>query len=251
MSALPHSRLYQGLVTHTRLRPRRHHLRKRIPMVLIDLDEIGEINQSLRLFGVDRSAALSLASRQHLAGTPEPLKAQVERRLAEAGVRAGGAIRLMCMPAVFGRVFNPLSVYFCHRPDGDLAAVLYEVNNTFGRRHVYLLPAGDPDPSGRIAHGCRKAFHVSPFMDSPDLDYAFRLSPPGERADINIQVSDAEGVLLTASFSGAGAPLSDRHLAAVLARHPLLMAEVLGAIHWEAVKLLVKGLRLHPDPFRA
>ena len=238
------SRLYRGLVVHTRLRPRRHTLRRRIPMILFDLDELAGLN--LPLLAIDRFGPLSLEARHHLDGSRTPLKAQVEARLAADGVEAGGPIRLLCMPAVFGRVFNPLSVYFCHARDGALKAVLYEVNNTFGGRHCYLLPV-QATGARVIRHGCDKAFHVSPFLDR-NLSYAFTVSPPGEQVSVDIKVSDADGVLLKASFAGAGQALTNGALFGLLLRHPLLMVEVLGGIHWEALKMLFKGLRLLPAP---
>lgn len=245
--APPSSRLYNGLVVHTRLRPRLHRLRRRIPMILFDLDELPDLK--LPLLAIDRFGPLSLETRHHLDGSATPLKAQVEARLAADGIEGGGPIRLLCMPAVFGRVFNPLSVYFCHGRDGALKAVLYEVNNTFGGRHCYLLPVAATG-ARVIRHGCEKAFHVSPFLDR-NLTYAFAVSPPGEQVSVDIAVSDGEGVLLKASFAGAGQPLTNAALAGVLLRHPLLMLEVLGGIHWEALKMLFKGIRLLPAPATA
>jgi DUF1365 family protein len=236
------SRLYQGLVVHTRLRPRQHRLTKRIPMVLFDLDETEGLARDLKLLAIDRFGLLSLEARHHLDGDAVPLKAQVERRLAAAGIEGGGPIRLLCMPAVLGQVFNPISLYFCHRRDGGLAAILYEVNNTFGGRHCYLLPVA-PSDGEPVRHGCAKAFHVSPFMDM-DLAYAFMVSQSDEKVSVGIQASDARGPVLRASFAGEGEPLTDRALFSLLLGHPLLMLEVLAAIHWQAVMLLAKGLRL-------
>lgn len=236
------SRLYWGAVTHTRMRPIRHRLRRRIPMLLVDLDELP--NLRLPLLAVDRFGPLSIDARHHLKGDRSSLKAQVERRLTAEGLPTGGPVRLLCMPAVFGKVFNPLSVYFCHASDGRLSAILYEVNNTFGGRHCYVLRAG---PGGVVSHGCEKMFHVSPFLDM-DLSYAFTISPPGERVSIAIRVSDTDGALLSASFVGLAEPLTKGSLARVLLRHPALMAEVLGGIHWEALKMILKGLRFAPKP---
>lgn len=234
------SRLYQGTVVHTRLRPRRHRLRRRIPMILADLDELAA--KRLPLLAVDRFGLVSIEARHHLDGDRSPLKAQVEARLRAAGLPTGGPIRLLCMPAVFGKVFNPLSVYFCHAADGALCAILYEVNNTFGERHCYLLPARGGEV---VRHACAKTFRVSPFLEM-DLTYEFRVVPPGERVSVAITVADAQGLLLTAAFDGQGEPLTVRALWGVLLRRPFLKLEVLGAIHWEALKMLIKGLRLTP-----
>jgi hypothetical protein len=244
MTADRASRLYQGLVVHRRLRPTGHVLSRRIPMILFDLDELPQLASPL--LAIDRFGPLSLEARHHLAGDGTPLKDQILRRLEAAGIAAGGPIRLLCMPAVFGRVFNPLSVYFCHSADGRLTGIVYEVNNTFGGRHCYVLPVMG-DREGPVRQGCAKTFHVSPFLDH-DLTYAFTILPPGEHVRVGVEVSDGEGAILTASFAGAAEPLTGRALAGVLARYPLLMLQVLGAIHWEAAKMFAKGLRLRPRP---
>jgi DUF1365 family protein len=150
------------------------------------------------------------------------------------------------MPRVLGFAFNPLSVFFCHAPDGALAALLYEVNNTFGQRHSYLLPA-TPGPEGLQRHQCAKRFYVSPFLEM-DMQYHFRLAVPGERAFIAIEARDAAGPVLAASFAGARRPLTGATLMRVLARYPLLALQVLGGIHWEALRLWRKGLRVLPRP---
>jgi len=216
-----------------------------MPMILFDLDELTELDRELKLFAVDRFAPLSLQAKHHLAGDATPLKAQVARRLADAGISAGGAVRLLCMPAVFGAVFNPISLYFCHRPDGELAAVLCEVNNTFGGRHCYLLPALGGSRTG-VQQTCPKTFHVSPFMDM-DLHYEFHLAAPGKTAVVGIRVSDPDGLLMTATFVGAREPLTDASLLKLLLSHPILWLEVLGAIHWQALRLWLKGLRLRAN----
>jgi DUF1365 family protein len=173
------SGLYDGAVVHHRLSPRRHRLRYRLFQLLIDLDELPVLDRRLRLFGHNRFAVFSLHNRDHLAGDRRPLRGQIEAMLSEAGIDlAGGPIRLLCMPRVLGYVFNPLSVYYCHRRGGELAAVVMEVSNTFGERHCYLIEAG---PKGDVVRsGCAKTFFVSPFLGL-DMTYDFRLAAPGER----------------------------------------------------------------------
>ncbi|MFX9054058.1 DUF1365 family protein, partial [Acinetobacter baumannii] len=92
------------------------------------------------------------------------IKEQIEAYLAGAGIGAGGRITLLTMPRILGYVFNPLSVFFCHKPDGSLAAIFYEVTNTFGERHSYLIPVSDSD-AHPIRQSVEKCFFVSPFLD--------------------------------------------------------------------------------------
>ena len=238
------SGLYPGIVTHARLRPRAHRLRYRIFMLLLDLDELPALDQALKLFGQDRLRLTSFSETDHLDGEAVSLKAQVEGQLRAAGLPTGGPIRLLCMPRIFGGVFNPLSIYFCHDPDGALSAMLYEVRNTFGERHSYLIPAQGP---GVIAQTADKAFHVSPFMDM-DLAYAFRIQPPGERVAVTVDVHDAQGLLLAATFAGARVELTDAAIWRAWLTHPLMTLGVMSAIHWEALKIWLKGEKLRPRP---
>jgi hypothetical protein len=244
------SALYDGRVWHRRFKPRLHTLAYRIPMILLDLDELAVLDRRLRLLSIGRFNLMDFRESDHLDGSATPLKAQVDAILAAGGFMPGGRVRLLCMPRVLGSVFNPLSVYFCKAPDGRLQAILYEVNNTFGQRHSYLLAADDSDPA--VRQTCEKRFYVSPF-NGLDMSYGFRVVPPGGFADpqpmsVRIDVSDAEGLLMSAAFTGARQVLSDRTLMAAWLRHPLLMAKVVGAIHWEALKLWLKGVRLTDRP---
>ena len=249
------SALYAGIVTHRRLRPRRHRLRYRVFWMLLDLDEIGRLPRRLRLFSHNRFNALSFFDADHGDGSGRPLRDQIEGYLRAAGLATdGGAIRLFCMPRVFGYGFNPLSVYFCYQRDGSLAAILYEVHNTFRERHSYLIPV-ERDvgvglgvtgaPGAVIDQHCRKGFYVSPFMD---MNYTFRVAVPDQRVMIAIRAADQDGLLLAAALTGERFALTDLALLRALATHPLLTLKVIGAIHWHALRLLLKGLKLQPRP---
>ncbi|MFN3868199.1 MAG: DUF1365 domain-containing protein [Hyphomicrobiaceae bacterium] len=247
MSEPPHSALYLGHVTHARFRPRRHTLDYRIFSLLLDLDELDAIDRRLRSFSVGRFNLLSFHPRDRGDGSRASLRSQVERHMRRAGLEPdGGAIRLLTMPRVLGWSFNPLSVYFCYRRSGEIVAILWEVDNTFGERHGYLIPVADASGS-EICQTCSKSFYVSPFMDM-DLDYAFRVRPPAETMSIVIDVSDADGLLLTARHLGRRVELSDRALLAAFARLPLQPLRVLGGIHWEALKIWLKGIGLRSRP---
>lgn len=240
------SALYVGHVMHRRTRPRVHRLRYRIFSLLLDLDEIDGLAKRLRLFSRNRFNLFAFHDRDYAAGTREPLRIQIERHLASANINLrGGAIRLLTMPRILGFAFNPLSVYFCHDRDGALLAVLYEVNNTFGERHSYLLPV--EQTAGVIRQGCAKEFHVSPFMGM-DMHYAFRLTPPGARLSLAITGSDGAGPIITAVHSAARRPLNDARLLSAFVTHPLLTVKVVGGILWEALKLWAKGVPVRDRP---
>jgi DUF1365 family protein len=179
------------------------------------------------------------------------LRSWIESHLADAGIDlAGGPIRLMCYPRVLGYVFNPLSVYFCYRREADgaetLAAICYEVTNTFKQRHSYLIPVKAVE-NGQVQQSCAKTLYVSPFVEM-DMTYHFRVKPPGAELCIAIQETDRDGLLLTASFAGRRRPLSAVNLLRAFLAFPLLTLKVIGGIHWEALKLWVKGVPLVHRP---
>lgn len=240
------SALYQGVVAHTRVSPRVHRLRYRIFMLLLDLDEAPGLLARLKLLTAGGFGLLSFRAADHGDRTGGDLKAYVQDVLAEAGIVADGPVRLLCMPRILGYGFNPLSLYFCHRADGELAAILYEVRNTFGERHSYLAAA--PVQKGPVVRQTApKRFFVSPFMDM-DLAYDFEISPPGEAVAVKISVRRGEAPILTASFWGQRAPLTDAALLKAWLRHPLLSFKVIAGIHWEAVRILARGIGLRRRP---
>ena len=252
------SALYTGHVMHQRLRPLRHRLRYRVFSLLVDLDELPALHARLRWLSVDRFNLFSIHVRDHGAGDAAGPRAHVEQQLREAGLPVGGPIRLLAMPRILGYAFNPLSVYFCHAPDaegrGALQAILYEVNNTFGQRHSYLIPV-EPSAAGAatgsddacIEQRCDKDFHVSPFLGL-NMHYRFRVRPPAHTLRVGIQACDAQGPMLVASLDAQRRPLSDAALLRAFVGHPLLTLKVVGAIHWQALKLWLKGLRIHALP---
>lgn len=241
------SAIYRGEIVHTRTRPKAHRLRYRGFYLLLDLDELPALGRALRLFSCNRFGLFGFREADHGDGSDEGLRQQIERQLERAGlVPDGGAIRVLCMPSVLGVVFNPLSVYFCHRADGSLSAVLYEVNNTFRQRHSYLIPVKDGHETV-VQQSCAKEFYVSPFMDLA-MTYQFRVTPPAARVSVGVAVSDATGPMLSAAFAGARVALTDGNLAWAFLRHPLLAWQVLAGIHWEALKLWLKGVGLRPRP---
>jgi uncharacterized protein len=226
---------------HRRLQPRVHHFRYRAFWLLADLDELPQVSHGLRLFSHNRANIFSLYDKDHGDGSGTPLRQQAERLLAAEGLDIGtGRIALLCMPRTFGFSFNPLSVYFCYSEDGALAAVIYQVHNTFGERHAYVLPA--TTTNGSIHQSCRKSFYVSPFM-AMDLDYDFRLLPPGEGLALAIRAKGTAGPVLNAAAAGRREVLTDAALLRLALSVPAVTWKVISAIHWEAVRLLLKGVR--------
>ncbi len=239
--------LYTGTVMHRRIKPKAHTLRYRVFWTLFDLDELPALGKKLRLFSLERFNLFGFYNVDHGDGSSVPLRAQAERHLAAAGINLdGGAIKLLCMPRILGFVFNPISVYYCYHRDGDLAALIYEVHNTFGQRHSYLIPV-DTAPGEALEQRCLKSFYVSPFMDM-EISYTFRIQKPDARVALTIQGADIDGPVIVASLAGTRRALTDRALLKTFFLFPLLTLTVVAGIHWEALKLWIKGMRLRPRP---
>ena len=239
------SALYLGQVMHHRLQPKVHRFRYRVFSLLLDLDELDTLDRRLRLFSRNRFNLFSFHDRDHGNGSGD-VKADIEQLLASEGIDLGGGrIRLLCYPRLLGYVFNPLSVYYCEDAGGTLRAQLCEVTNTFGQRHSYLLPVDADSPQRRPA--VDKCFYVSPFMPM-DCRYRFRLVPPGEGVALHIEQSRNDQRIFVASFTGRRRALSDSALLRAWLSHPLMTLKVIAGIHWEALRLWLKGLPLQPRP---
>jgi hypothetical protein len=238
---------YTGTVMHRRVRPRKHKLAYRVFSMLVDLDELERLDCGGAAFGYNRFAALSFYNRDHGPGQDASLKPWVEGELARAGIDTqGGPVRLLCYPRMLGYAFNPLSVYFCYHRDGRLAAVLHQVTNTFHQRHSYLFPVDTASPDVE-RQTCAKEMYVSPFIDM-GMTYHFRIKPPGADVAIAIHETDQDGAVLFASFAGQRQPFTVSGLWRLFFAYPLMTVKVIGGIHWEALRLWIKGVPLVHRP---
>jgi uncharacterized protein len=238
------SAIYSGWVMHSRRVPRPHRFRYRIWWLLIDLDELPHLDSSLHAFSRNKFNILSIHDGDCGLGSGD-LRSYVEGRLSAAGLdHAGVRIELLTMPRQWGYAFNPLSIYFCRDCTDRVAAIIYEVHNTFGERHSYLVEAME-DRSGIVRQSARKQFYVSPFMDMAQ-DYSFRVRPPDARVAVSITASQgAEPVIYTA-LHGERRPLTSVSLLRHAVTHPLLNLKVIAAIHWEALRLWCRGIAVRP-----
>ncbi|MFZ0013145.1 MAG: DUF1365 domain-containing protein [Acidimicrobiia bacterium] len=240
------SRFYEGRVRHTRLRPVHHDFTYRVFYGLFDIDELDRLDLDLRWFSVGRFNLLSFDPDVHGAADGTPLRPWVETTLREAGVELeGGPVRLLAFPRILGYVFDPISIWYCHGPDEDLRAVIYEVRNTFGDRHSYVVPVA----GNGMTHEFAKKLHVSPF-NGMDESYRFTITPPARHLSVSIEQRDRDGSVTRAGMRLTETPFRDSTVVRLFLTHPLLTLKVIGAIHWQALLLGLKGAKFHrrPDP---
>lgn len=248
------SSIYEGEVVHQRFTPKRHRLSYHIFQILLDLDRLDSNLKPLRLFSHNGFNLFGFYDRDHgpdqASSRDAPLKDRIAAMLAGPGLYADGdRIFLMAMPRILGFVFNPISLYFVQGTDDTLKAVVYEVNNTFGDRHSYVLPVTD---AGLAIHQhSDKRLHVSPFMDM-DMAYDFDLIAPDDHFALKINLKKKlAGQFerhLFAGFTAGRRALTDRALLRLFFVMPLMTLKVVLGIHWEALLIALKGIRLRPKP---
>lgn len=234
MTAAP--ALYPCTVTHVRTERRRYALRHRTYLWLIDLDRPPRLPRPLRPLA-------RFEGRDHFGGDRPTIRAGLERFLAAHGIDlAGGQVLMLANARVFGHVFNPLTLYWCHLPDGRPRCVVAEVHNTYGERHCYLL---EPDPAGRTR--VDKEFYVSPFFPV-DGGYRMRLPLPDRRLDLAVHLERAGSPAFTATVRGRRTDATTRQLLRTALRHPWSTAAVSAAIRRHGIGLYLQGLRVLPRP---
>ena len=220
-------------MVHDRRTPVRHRFRYGVYMWLVDLDELDALDRRLWPFGSNRRAVTTIRSGDHLGDPRRSIRENVDAYLRLHDIDLdGGRVCLLANARVLGYVFNPLSVFYCHGPQGDVRCVIAEVHNTHGERHCYLLRPGE---RGRAETD--KEFYVSPFL-TVDGRYRMTFVPPGDRLAVQMSLEQAGDRVFAASLTGSRLPLTNRSLGRMLIRYPLMTAKVTTLIH-------LQGLRLH------
>lgn len=235
------SGIYWGRVMHNRLAPRRNHFTYPVFVFALDLDAIGALERRLRLFGHNRFSLYSLRDADHLGDPRRPIKENVIALLRERGFTGRvDRVRMLTQLRVLGHVFNPVTFYYCYA-DGAEVAYVAEITNTFRQRHCYAFFGG-----GR-SFEADKVFYVSPFVEM-DVRYNFRFDPLGE--SLGVFVDDFEktpgGIrpLLKTHIVGKYHPLTDAALLRSFLKLPFMSAWILAWIHWQALRLWLKKVRV-------
>ena len=224
---------------HLRLQPVRHQFRYRVFSLYLDLDRIGETLNPLRFLAHNRFSLMSFHDADHGARDGSDLRSWVDLEHSKRGLARPHRVTVLAFPRILGYVFNPLTIYYCFDGAGALTSILYEVKNTFGDQVAYLIEC----PQGQgIAQEHSKEMYVSPFIEL-DQTYRFELNPPLERLSLRIRQSGQDGETLISALNADRVDLSDRALLGLFVSHPLMTLKVMAGIHFEALRLFLKGVR--------
>ena len=246
-----HSAIYQGKLLHRRMEPKWHSFDYTLFMMYIDLAELPSVFANSWLFSASGRAAARFYREDHL-GDPTMTLDQAVRDLVmqETGSRPSGPIRLLTHLRYFGYVFNPVSFYYCFdEEDSKVETIVAEVNNTpWGERHCYVLDNSSDHGNGSIRRYMPpKQMHVSPFMPM-DVDYDWRFGAPDEVLTVHMANMREGRKLFDATLVLQRREISPSALTAVLLKFPLMTLKVIAGVHWQALRLWLKGVSFHDHP---
>lgn len=248
------SAIYEGTVQHRRHSPHPHTFSYRMAMLYLDLAEIDQVFSGRWLWSSRHRNIAEFRRSDYLGDDAQPLDEAVRMRVADAiGRVPEGPIRLLTHLRYFGHSFNPVSFYYCFEADGStLDVIVAEITNTpWKERHAYVLPVSTGEQRGLSTFWqFEKAFHVSPFM-AMERDYAWRLTTPADKLLIHMNVlqrGEQAPREFDATLTLQRQPITAAKLAGVLLRFPLMTTKIVGAIHWHALRLWMRGNPIHDHP---
>ena len=238
---IKNSSIYNGTVIHKRFKPKVHFFKYKVFSILIDISEINLLHKNLKIFSYNSFNIISFYDADHGPRDGTSVKKWVIKNLKDNQIDTKDIkIKLLCYPRIFGFVFNPLSVFFIYNKKSELISILYEVKNTFDEQHTYIFKSRENE--NPIKHTCKKKFHVSPFIEM-NCTYFFKILKPGDKISVIIDQYDEEGKLLYASQDGSRIELNNKNLFLSYLKHPLMTFKIIAAIHFEAFKLWIKGIK--------
>ena len=226
--------LYEAQVRHIRRERLHRAFTHRIYLWLVDLDEPPALPWWLRPFARFDPA-------DHLGSPDRSIRANLDAWLAGEGIDlAGGRVLMLAHARVAGYVFNPITLYWCHRPGGDLACVVAEVHNTYGERHCYLL---HPDGNGLAM--VAKSLYVSPFLDQGG-DYVMHVPVPDATLSVTVVLHQHGGTPLSATVRGTRLPATRTALVRLLLTRPLMPQRVSALIRAHGITLWARRVPITP-----
>ena len=240
--------IYNGQVIHRRFKPKEHFFKYKVFSLLLDLSELNLLDKELKIFSYNKFNILSFYDIDHGPRDGTSLISWVKENLNNNNINSNEIrIKLLCYPRVWGYIFNPLSIFFVYDKNSKLISILYEVKNTFGEQHTYVFKI-DKD-NQLFEHSCKKKFHVSPFIEMNCL-YYFKILKPTDKLSVVINQNDDSGKLLFASQDGLKNELNNKNLMISYISNPLMSFKIIGAIHFEAFKLWIKGIKYVKKKFK-
>lgn len=247
-----HSCIYEGYVRHRRFRPVRNEFRYGLFLMFLDLDELSHLFEDHSCWSVERFNVAWFRRRDHLGDPQLPLDRAVRNLVRErTGSRPEGPIRLLTHLRYFGHCFNPASFYYCYdRVDQHVETVIAEIHNTpWHGEHCYVLgQALNEHPVRRWKrYRFTKVFHVSPFMDM-DIQYDVRFREPGKFLSVHFINMEKGSRLFDATLHLRRKDISSSSLTRVLFNYPFMTIKVVTLIHWQALRLWLKGAPVFVHP---
>ena len=240
--------IYNGQVIHKRFKPKEHFFKYKVFSLLLDLSELSLLDKKLKIFSYNKFNILSFYDVDHGPRDGTSLISWVKENLNNNNINSKEIkIKLLCYPRVWGYIFNPLSIFFVYDKNSNLISILYEVKNTFGEQHTYVFKINKDNQL--LEHSCKKKFHVSPFIEMNCL-YYFKILKPTDKLSVVINQNDDSGKLLFASQDGEKNQLNNKNLMISYISNPLMSFKIIGAIHFEAFKLWIKGIKLVKKKFK-
>jgi DUF1365 family protein len=235
------SAIYNGQVIHKRFKPKVHYFRYNVFSLLIDLSELENIDKEISFFSLNKFNLISFYEKDHGERDGSSLINWVNKNLEKNNIPTQDIkIKILCYPRIFGFVFNPLSVFYVYNLQNKLISILYEVKNTFGEQHTYIFKITKDE--NLVQNKCAKKFHVSPFIEM-DCNYFFRLLKPSDKISVILDQYDKEDKILFASQDGIRTDFNSKELIRSYLKHPLMTFKIIIAIHYEAFKLWIKGIK--------
>lgn len=245
MTEQPALQLLKGHTVHQRSQPFTHRFKYNLAFIDVDIDRLDEAHQQSAVFSVDKAGLFSFRSADHGTRTDAPLRPWAETEFHKAGIELdGGTIRLITFPRHAFYKFAPISLWLGHGPDGVLRGILYEVNNTFGETHIY---AATTPKNGKNKHDTDKAFHVSPFFDVSGT-YEFTLTRTNNQLNLIVATRNSGLQSHVATIAAKAVPATTGAFLKLALTKPFSSLGVSAAIHWQALKLWVKGAKYHSKP---
>jgi uncharacterized protein len=235
------SSIYNGQVIHKRFKPKVHSFKYNVFSLLIDLSELEILDKQVNFFSYNKFNLISFYDKDHGERDGSSLIDWVYKNLKKNNINIENIkIKILCYPRILGFVFNPLCVFYIYNSDNNLIAILYEVKNTFGEQHTYIFRV--EKNTNLIQNNCSKKFHVSPFIGM-NCHYFFRLLKPGNKISVIIDQYDNTDKILYASQDGIRTDFNTKYLVKSYLKHPIMTFKIITAIHYEAFKLWIKGIK--------